>query len=112
MIRANKMGIKLQNGAGIISPSKLRAKLMGMGVTQQKKKKEGSNSNSSRTSPSSSRLEDSQFVNDSLLDVASASIDNNIDSGLCVFPFFSWHLIDLFILSLASAIFDILGHNL
>ncbi|KAL0398299.1 UNVERIFIED_CONTAM: hypothetical protein Sradi_2173200 [Sesamum radiatum] len=47
---------------GIISPSKLRMKLIG---AHHQKKKDGSNSNSSRTSPS--RLEDSEFVKNSLL---------------------------------------------
>ncbi|GLU22619.1 hypothetical protein SLE2022_386810 [Rubroshorea leprosula] len=47
--------------AGIISPSKLRMKLMG----PHNKKKDGSNSNSARTSPS--RLEDNEFVKNSLL---------------------------------------------
>lgn len=47
---------------GIISPSKLRIKLMG---PHHHKKKDGSNSNSSRTSPS--KLEDSEFVRNSLL---------------------------------------------
>lgn len=47
---------------GIISPSKLRMKLMG---PHHHKKKDGSNSNSSRTSPS--KLEDSEFVRNSLL---------------------------------------------
>ncbi|WOH12067.1 hypothetical protein DCAR_0831566 [Daucus carota subsp. sativus] len=46
---------------GIISPSKLRMKLMG----QQRKKEGGSNSNSARTSPS--KLEDAEFVRNSLL---------------------------------------------
>ncbi|XP_012072174.1 uncharacterized protein LOC105634028 isoform X2 [Jatropha curcas] len=46
----------------IISPSKLRMKLMG---PHHNRKKDGSNSNSSRTSPS--RLEDTEFVNNSLL---------------------------------------------
>lgn len=45
---------------GIISPSKLRMKLMG-----QQRKKEGSNTNSARTSPS--KLEDTEFVRNSLL---------------------------------------------
>ncbi|KAK1378403.1 Carboxy-terminal region remorin [Heracleum sosnowskyi] len=45
---------------GMISPSKLRMKLMG-----HQKKKEGSNTNSSRTSPS--KLEDAEFVRNSLL---------------------------------------------
>ncbi|XP_057763956.1 uncharacterized protein LOC130985162 isoform X2 [Salvia miltiorrhiza] len=47
---------------GILSPSKLRIKLMG---PHHQKKKDGSNSNSSRTSPS--KMEDSEFVNNSLL---------------------------------------------
>ncbi|KAL1560475.1 hypothetical protein AAHA92_10681 [Salvia divinorum] len=47
---------------GILSPSKLRMKLMG---SHHQKKKHGSNSNSSRTSPA--RMEDSEFVKDSLL---------------------------------------------
>lgn len=51
---------------GIISPSKLRMKLLGP------RKKDGSNSNSSRTSPS--RIEDPEFVN-SLL----SSNDYNLD---------------------------------
>lgn len=51
---------------GIISPSKLRMKLLGP------RKKDGSNSNSSRTSPS--RIEDPEFVN-SLL----SSNDDNLD---------------------------------
>ncbi|KAL4563444.1 hypothetical protein LXL04_027486 [Taraxacum kok-saghyz] len=45
---------------GIISPSKLRMKLMG-----QRKKDGGSKSNSARTSPS--KLEDTEFVKNSLL---------------------------------------------
>ncbi|KAL8152442.1 hypothetical protein V2J09_010202 [Rumex salicifolius] len=45
---------------GIISPSKLRMKLMG-----SPKKRDGSNSNSSRTSPV--RMEDSEFLKNSLL---------------------------------------------
>ncbi|KAL5540319.1 hypothetical protein UlMin_045064 [Ulmus minor] len=49
---------KVQNG--LISPSKLRMKLMGA------RKKDGSNSNSSRTSPS--KHEDAEFVKNSLLD--------------------------------------------
>ncbi|KAL3360911.1 hypothetical protein AABB24_014039 [Solanum stoloniferum] len=50
--------------SGIISPSKLRMKLIG--PHHQKKKKEGSNSHSSTTSPA--RLhDDSEFVNNSLL---------------------------------------------
>ncbi|KAL1555809.1 hypothetical protein AAHA92_11505 [Salvia divinorum] len=47
---------------GILSPSKLRMKLMG---PHHQKKKDGSNSNSSRTSPA--RMEDSEFVKNSLL---------------------------------------------
>ncbi|KAL7211369.1 hypothetical protein ACSBR2_014278 [Camellia fascicularis] len=47
---------------GIISPSKLRMKLIG---AHQQRKKDGSNSNSSRTSPS--KLEDAEFVKNSLL---------------------------------------------
>lgn len=50
---------------GLISPSKLRMKLMG-----HQRKKDGSNSNSARTSPS--KLEDSEFVKNSLL---SSSLD-------------------------------------
>lgn len=45
---------------GMISPSKLRMKLIG-----HQKKKDGSNSNSARTSPS--KLEDTEFVRNSLL---------------------------------------------
>ncbi|XP_021660758.2 uncharacterized protein LOC110650213 isoform X1 [Hevea brasiliensis] len=47
---------------GIISPSKLRMKLMG---PHHNRKKDGSNSNSSRTSPS--RIDDTEFVKNSLL---------------------------------------------
>lgn len=47
---------------GIISPSKLRMKLIG---PHHNRKKDGSNSNSARTSPS--RLDDSEFVRNSLL---------------------------------------------
>ncbi|KAI3466848.1 hypothetical protein Pfo_023511 [Paulownia fortunei] len=47
---------------GVISPSKLRMKLIG---SHHQKKKDGSNSNSSRTSPS--KLEDSEFVKNCLL---------------------------------------------
>ncbi|CAJ2677641.1 uncharacterized protein LOC123914323 isoform X2 [Trifolium pratense] len=54
----------LKPQTGMISPSKLRMKLLGP------RKKDGSNSNSSRTSPS--RLDDPEFVN-SLL---SSDIDN------------------------------------
>ncbi|KAM5587583.1 hypothetical protein ABKV19_006161 [Rosa sericea] len=62
---------------GIISPSKLRMKLMG---PHHHTKKSGSNNNSSRTSPS--KLGDSEFVKNSLLDtmngdeeVSSISLD-------------------------------------
>ncbi|KAK7333845.1 hypothetical protein VNO80_30624 [Phaseolus coccineus] len=55
--------------AGIISPSKLRMKLLG---PHHHRKKDGSNTNSSRTSPA--RLEDAEFVN-SLL----ASKNDNLD---------------------------------
>ncbi|KAK4254582.1 hypothetical protein QN277_009943 [Acacia crassicarpa] len=64
---------KTQNG--IISPSKLRMKLMG---AHHHKKKEGSNCNSSRTSPS--RLEDAEFVN-SLLASKSDSLDDEVTSA-------------------------------
>ncbi|KAI5671003.1 hypothetical protein M9H77_11367 [Catharanthus roseus] len=59
---------KVQNG--IISPSKLRIKLIG---PHHQRKKEGSNSNSSRTSPA--RLEDSEFVKNSLLATQSGDFD-------------------------------------
>ncbi|XP_065857239.1 uncharacterized protein [Euphorbia lathyris] len=52
---------KLQSG--MISPSKLRMKLMG---PHNSRKKDGSTANSSRTSPS--RLDDTEFVKNSLLD--------------------------------------------
>lgn len=61
---------------GIISPSKLRMKLIG--PHHQKKKKEGSNSNSSRTSPA--RLEDSEFVNNSLLATQSGDFEEEYDN--------------------------------
>ncbi|RQO85778.2 hypothetical protein POPTR_001G358600v4 [Populus trichocarpa] len=48
--------------SGIISPSKLRMKLVG---PHHHRKKDGSNSNSSRTSPS--KLQDNEFVKNSLL---------------------------------------------
>lgn len=48
--------------SGIISPSKLRMKLVG---PHHHRKKDGSNSNSSRTSPS--KLHDNEFVKNSLL---------------------------------------------
>uniref|UniRef100_A0A166IKP6 Remorin C-terminal domain-containing protein n=1 Tax=Daucus carota subsp. sativus TaxID=79200 RepID=A0A166IKP6_DAUCS len=57
---------------GLISPSKLRMKLMG-----HQRKKDGSNSNSSRTSPS--KLEDSEFVNNSLL-ASSVDFDEPVSS--------------------------------
>lgn len=50
------------------------------------KKKDGSNSNSSRTSPS--RLEDSEFVNNSLL--ATQNGDSS-EQGLMIFPPFSFY---------------------
>lgn len=48
--------------SGIISPSKLRMMLAG---PHHHRKKDGSNSNSSRTSPS--KLQDNEFVKNSLL---------------------------------------------
>ncbi|KAK9064315.1 hypothetical protein SSX86_015695 [Deinandra increscens subsp. villosa] len=62
---------KLQ--VGIISPSKLRMKLMG-----QRKKDGGSKGNSARTSPS--KLEDTEFVNSSLLASNSGVYD---EEGVC-----------------------------
>lgn len=59
---------------GIISPSKLRMKIIG---PHNHKKKEGSNSNSARTSPS--KLEDSEFVKNSLLASKNPEFD---DEGL------------------------------
>uniref|UniRef100_A0A2P2JFY9 Remorin C-terminal domain-containing protein n=1 Tax=Rhizophora mucronata TaxID=61149 RepID=A0A2P2JFY9_RHIMU len=47
---------------GLISPTKLRMKLVG---SHQKRKKDGSNSDSARTSPS--KLEDNEFIKNSLL---------------------------------------------
>ncbi|KAM7500541.1 hypothetical protein LguiA_024955 [Lonicera macranthoides] len=64
---------KVQNG--IISPSKLRMKLMG---SHNQKKKEGSNSNSSRTSPS--KLEDAEFVMNSLLTTNNGDFDEEVSS--------------------------------
>ncbi|XAR72509.1 hypothetical protein NMG60_11019176 [Bertholletia excelsa] len=58
---------------GIISPSKLRMKLMG---PHHQRKKDGSNSNSSRTSPS--KLEDSEFVRNSLLATKSGNFDEEV----------------------------------
>ncbi|KAI3680887.1 hypothetical protein L6452_35666 [Arctium lappa] len=63
---------KLQ--VGIISPSKLRMKLMG-----QRKKEGGSKNNSARTSPS--KLEDTEFVNNSLLASNSGVSDDEV-SGM------------------------------
>lgn len=57
---------------GIISPSKLRMKLIGQ------RKKDGSNCNSSRTSPS--KLEDSEFVKNSLLAAQSGDFDEEASS--------------------------------
>lgn len=65
---------KPQNG--IISPSKLRVKLMGI---SPKKRKEGSNCNSSRTSPA--RLEDSEFVKNSLLASNSEDFDDSASNA-------------------------------
>lgn len=61
---------------GMISPSKLRMKLMG--AHHQMKKKEGSNSNSARTSPS--KLDDSEFVNNSLLASTTSDFDDQVSS--------------------------------
>ncbi|KAL2343414.1 hypothetical protein Fmac_004699 [Flemingia macrophylla] len=60
---------------GIISPSKLRMKLLG---PHHHRKKDGSNSNSSRTSPS--RLEDAEFVN-SLLASKNDTLDDEVTSS-------------------------------
>ena len=62
---------------GIISPSKLRMKLMG----QQRKKEGGSNSNSARTSPS--KLEDAEFVRNSLL---ASDVEDFYQDGQLVWP--------------------------
>ncbi|KAJ1402018.1 Remorin, C-terminal [Sesbania bispinosa] len=59
---------------GIISPSKLRMKLLG---PHHHRKKDGSNSNSSRTSPS--RIEDAEFVN-SLLASKNDNLDDEVTS--------------------------------
>ncbi|KAK7359441.1 hypothetical protein VNO77_01401 [Canavalia gladiata] len=59
---------------GIISPSKLRMKLLG---PHHHRKKDGSNNNSSRTSPS--RLEDAEFVN-SLLASKNDNLDDEVTS--------------------------------
>ncbi|KAJ0693366.1 putative remorin [Helianthus annuus] len=58
---------------GMISPSKLRMKLMG-----QRKKDGGSKNNSARTSPS--KLEDTEFVNSSLLASNSGVFDEEVSS--------------------------------
>ncbi|XP_074269601.1 uncharacterized protein LOC141592721 isoform X2 [Silene latifolia] len=63
---------------GIISPSKLRARLMGLSPT---KKKEGSNSHSSRTSPA--RAEDSEFLKNSLLASTSQDFDDTENQNHC-----------------------------
>ncbi|XP_057510745.1 uncharacterized protein LOC130793109, partial [Actinidia eriantha] len=60
---------------GMISPSKLRMKLIG---AHHQKKKGGSNSNSSRTSPS--KLEDTEFVKNSLLATDSGDFDEDVSS--------------------------------
>ncbi|KAL2474978.1 Remorin family protein [Abeliophyllum distichum] len=65
---------------GIISPSKLRMKLMG---PHHQRKKDGSKSDSSRTSPS--RLEDSEFVKNRLLATGSGDFVEGA-SGLEVPP--------------------------
>ncbi|XP_047311313.1 uncharacterized protein LOC124914750 [Impatiens glandulifera] len=59
---------------GIISPSKLRMKLMGP-HHHQKKKKGGSNSNSSRTSPAKLNEEDTDLFNNSLLETANGDFE-------------------------------------
>ncbi|CAI9782168.1 unnamed protein product [Fraxinus pennsylvanica] len=64
---------KLQTG--IISPSKLRMKLMG---PHHLRKKDGSNSDSSRTSPA--RLEDSVFVKNRLLATRSGDFEDEASS--------------------------------
>ncbi|KAL2455463.1 Remorin family protein [Forsythia ovata] len=60
---------------GIISPSKLRMKLMG---PHHQRKKDGSKSDSSRTSPS--RLEDSEFVKNRLLATRSGDFEEGASS--------------------------------
>ncbi|KAK4768332.1 hypothetical protein SAY87_003473 [Trapa incisa] len=59
--------------AGMLSPSKLRMKLMG---PHNHKKREGSNSNSTRTSPS--KLQDSEFVKNSLLASDNPVLDDEV----------------------------------
>ncbi|XP_010275038.2 PREDICTED: uncharacterized protein LOC104610224 isoform X1 [Nelumbo nucifera] len=71
---------------GIISPSKLRLKLMG---PHHQRKKDGTNSNSSRTSPS--RLEDAEFVKSSLL--APKDGDFEEEDGLKDLPSASLHTV-------------------
>ncbi|KAL7089432.1 hypothetical protein ACP275_13G186500 [Erythranthe tilingii] len=65
---------------GMISPSKLRMKLIG----HNQKKKDGSNCNSSRTSPS--RMDDSDFVNNSLLSSPNGDFCDEAASNLEVPP--------------------------
>ncbi|KAF5472542.1 hypothetical protein F2P56_009253 [Juglans regia] len=62
---------------GIISPSKLRMKLTG---PHHHRKTGGSNSNSARTSPS--RLEDSDFANNSLLGSNNGGFDEEVTSPI------------------------------
>ncbi|KAG9158024.1 hypothetical protein Leryth_000190 [Lithospermum erythrorhizon] len=62
---------------GIISPSKLRMKLMG---AHNQKKKDGSNSNSARTSPS--KLQDADFVKSSLLATQSGDFEEEASLGV------------------------------
>lgn len=72
----------------MISPSKLRMKLIG---PHHQKKKDGSNSNSSRTSPS--RLEDSEFVKNSLLAAQNGDFG---EEGLMIFALFHFFLKSLY----------------
>ncbi|CAA3025796.1 uncharacterized protein LOC111412248 isoform X1 [Olea europaea var. sylvestris] len=60
---------------GIISPSKLRMKLMG---PHHQRKKDGSNTDSSRTSPA--KLEDSEFVKNRLLTTRSGDFEDEASS--------------------------------
>ncbi|KAG6639287.1 uncharacterized protein LOC122278920 isoform X1 [Carya illinoinensis] len=62
---------------GIISPSKLKMKLTG---PHNHRKTGGSNSNSARTSPS--KLEDSDFVNNSLLGSNNGGFDEEVTSPI------------------------------
>ncbi|KAK6932151.1 Remorin, C-terminal [Dillenia turbinata] len=69
---------------GIISPSKLRMKLIGL---HHQRKKDGSNSNSSRTSPS--KVDDSELVKNSLLALNDGDFDEEVsckDSSLMMLP--------------------------